>query len=52
MIKELDLNIRIEKSLKTEYKEFCKKNKYVLSKRLRVLMILDMKNKINVTSCD
>jgi hypothetical protein len=47
MIKDLDLNIRIDKTLKVDYKEFCKKNNYVLAKRLRALMVLDMEGKIN-----
>lgn len=49
MVKDLDLNIRIDKKLKADYKEFCKKNSYVLAKRLRALMILDMKGEINNT---
>lgn len=47
MNKEVDIRVRIDKKLKGKYTSFCKKNRFVLSKRIRVLMEMDMKRKMN-----
>jgi antitoxin component of RelBE/YafQ-DinJ toxin-antitoxin module len=40
------LNIRINKELKKEYVEYCDKNGYSLSKRIKLLLELDLKEKL------
>ncbi len=41
---EKKITIRINENLRKEYKEFCNKNGYSLSKRLRLLIKKDMNN--------
>lgn len=41
--KNVDVRIRLEPAFKKKYMSFCKKNKHVLSKRIRELMENDMK---------
>ena len=46
MIKDVDIRAKVDKKTKAKYKSFCKKYNYVLSKRLRALIDMDMKGKI------
>lgn len=39
------LNIRINKEIKKQYIEFCNKNGYSLSKRIKLLIELDLNEK-------
>ncbi len=41
--KEIIWPIRLKESLKNEFKEFCDKNGYSMTKRLRALMEMDIK---------
>lgn len=41
---EKKITIRIDENLRKEYKEFCNKNGYSISKRLRLLIKKDMNN--------
>jgi len=41
--KDVEFRFRIESELKGRYLEFCKENKFVLSKRMRELIINDLK---------
>ena len=40
--KSVDFTIRVEPTLKKQYFCFCKKNNYVLSKRIRELILNDL----------
>jgi len=40
------LNIRINKKIKEEYNEYCNKNGYSLSKRIKLLIEMDLKKKL------
>jgi hypothetical protein len=40
--KELEIKIKIEGDIKHKYQSFCKKNNFVLSRRLRALIQMDM----------
>lgn len=40
--KSKGFNIRVELALKKQYFAFCKRNKYILSKRIREFMINDL----------
>ena len=40
--KSVDLTIRIEPTMKKKYLSFCKKNKFVLSKRIREFIEKEM----------
>ena len=42
--KNVEIRVRVEPSLKKQYFLFCKKKKYVLSKRVRDLIIQDLEN--------
>jgi hypothetical protein len=44
--KEKQLTVRITKKFYDEYLLFCKKNKYITAKRLRVLMEKDIRGEI------
>lgn len=45
-LKTKELRTRVNKEFWEKYMLFCKKNKYVLSKRLRVLMEKDLRGEI------
>lgn len=40
--KDVELRVRIESEIKNQYVKFCKSKKYVLSKRIRQVVINDM----------
>lgn len=42
--KNVEIRVRVEPGLKKQYFLFCKKNKHVLSKRIRDLIIKDLGN--------
>ena len=42
MNKEVEIRAKIEKDIRDKYKVFCKKNNFVLSRRLRALIQMDM----------
>lgn len=42
--KNVEIRVRIEPELKEQYFLFCKKNKQILSKRIRELILNDLKN--------
>ena len=42
--KNSEIRLRIEKDVKRNYLLFCKKNNTILSKRIRDLILLDLKN--------
>lgn len=44
--KTVEFRVRVESKLKNEYVGFCKKNKLVLSKRIREIIISDMTNNV------
>ena len=44
--KEININFRATKELREKYAFFCKKNSYVLSKRLRILIEKDLRGEI------
>jgi hypothetical protein len=49
MIKEVQIRARIDKKMLNKYQQFCKKNSFVLSRRLRALIQMDMEGKIKHT---
>lgn len=40
--KDVEFKFRLEPELKIKYLEFCRENKYILSKRMRDLIINDL----------
>jgi len=42
LMKEKKITIRIDENLRKKYREFCNKNGYSLSKRLRLIIKRDM----------
>jgi hypothetical protein len=44
--KAKNLSVRVEIKLCEKYMEFCKKHRYIFSKRMRVLMEKDLKGEI------
>ena len=43
--KNVEIRVRVEPNLKKQYFSFCKEKKYVLSKRIRYLILNDLKEK-------
>jgi len=48
MAKITGIHIRTKQEFKDRYIEFCKKNRYVFSKRVRAIMELDMQGKLTI----
>lgn len=46
--KETKLSIRLDKNIRENYHDFCNKNGYSLSKRLRLLIEKDMDDKLKI----
>ena len=45
-MKDIKLTVRLDESLRKDYHQYCKDNGYSLSKRVRLLVELDIKGKL------